>query len=46
MKKNMHPEVTPALRKSPTGITGQDEITGGDLPTGRPTLVCASASFA
>ena len=27
------------LAKSPTGITGLDEITGGGLPTGRPTLV-------
>jgi circadian clock protein KaiC len=31
--------VTP-LPKSPTGIEGFDEITGGGLPTGRPTLVC------
>ena len=31
------------LRKSPTGIDGLDEITGGGLPTGRPTLVCGSA---
>jgi circadian clock protein KaiC len=31
---------TPAeLPKSPTGIAGLDEITGGGLPTGRPTLV-------
>jgi circadian clock protein KaiC len=28
-----------ALRKSPTGILGFDEITGGGLPTGRTTLV-------
>jgi circadian clock protein KaiC len=27
------------LPKSPTGIDGLDEITGGGLPTGRPTLV-------
>ena len=26
--------------KSPTGIKGLDEITGGGLPTGRTTLVC------
>jgi circadian clock protein KaiC len=26
--------------KSPTGIQGLDEITGGGLPRGRPTLVC------
>jgi len=28
------------LPKSPTGITGFDEITGGGLPAGRPSLVC------
>ena len=28
------------LSKSPTGIKGLDEITGGGLPKGRPTLVC------
>lgn len=32
-----------AIRKSPSGIAGLDEITGGGLPTGRPTLVCGSA---
>ncbi len=31
------------LPKSPTGIQGLDEITGGGLPQGRPTLVCGSA---
>lgn len=31
------------LQKSPTGIPGFDEITGGGLPTGRPTLVCGDA---
>jgi circadian clock protein KaiC len=31
------------LAKTPTGITGVDEITGGGLPKGRPTLVCGSA---
>ena len=29
-----------AVLKSPTGIQGLDEITGGGLPLGRPTLVC------
>ena len=29
-----------AVAKSPTGIQGLDEITGGGLPRGRPTLVC------
>lgn len=31
------------LKKSPTGIAGFDMITGGGLPTGRPTLVCGGA---
>ena len=31
------------LPKAPTGINGLDEITGGGLPSGRPTLVCGSA---
>jgi len=31
------------LAKAPTGISGLDEITGGGLPRGRPTLVCGSA---
>lgn len=39
-------EATPSRRqlpKSRTGITGLDEITGGGLPKGRPTLVCGGA---
>src|SRR4029077_6819755 len=28
------------VMKAPTGIQGLDEITGGGLPRGRPTLVC------
>ena len=32
-----------SLPKTLTGITGFDEVTGGGLPTGRPTLVCGSA---
>ncbi|MBC7815840.1 MAG: AAA family ATPase, partial [Planctomycetaceae bacterium] len=35
--------VNPGLAKAPTGIQGLDEITGGGLPRGRPTLVCGSA---
>jgi circadian clock protein KaiC len=31
------------LQKTPTGISGLDEITGGGLPKGRPTLVCGGA---
>ncbi len=29
-----------SLAKSPTGIRGFDEVTGGGLPLGRPTLLC------
>ena len=32
-----------ALPKAPSGIRGLDEITGGGLPRGRPTLVCGGA---
>ena len=32
-----------SLPKSPTGIPGMDEITGGGLPKGRPTLVAGGA---
>src|SRR3989337_1369113 len=31
------------LPKSPTSIQGLDEITGGGLPKGRPTLICGGA---
>ena len=34
---------TARLAKCPTGIQGLDEITGGGLPRGRPTLVCGGA---
>ena len=33
----------PSLPKSPTGISGLDEVTNGGFPTGRPTLVCGAA---
>src|SRR6185436_18692756 len=36
-------KVPVALPKSATGISGFDEITGGGLPRGRPSLVCGSA---
>src|SRR5450830_235110 len=36
------PKSRPPLPKTPTGIQGVDEITGGGLPKGRPTLVCGS----
>ncbi len=28
------------IAKAPTGVQGLDEVTGGGLPRGRPTLVC------
>jgi circadian clock protein KaiC len=31
------------IPKTPTGISGLDDVTGGGLPTGRPTLVCGPA---
>ncbi len=37
------PKARGQLPKAPTGIQGLDEITGGGLPKGRPTLVCGSA---
>ena len=37
------PTETPLFPKAPTGIVGLDEITGGGLPAGRPTLVCGTA---
>jgi circadian clock protein KaiC len=43
MKKTEHKFLNKTLLKSPTGIQGFDEITGGGLPTGRPTLVCGGA---
>src|SRR3954452_9650745 len=32
-----------ALAKCPSGIHGLDEICGGGLPRGRPTLICGAA---
>jgi circadian clock protein KaiC len=43
MKKTESKLLSKTLSKSPTGIQGFDEITGGGLPTGRPTLVCGGA---
>src|SRR5580700_940547 len=45
-KKKTHGSPSPSsapLPKCPTGIRGLDEITGGGLPRGRPTLVCGGA---
>jgi len=42
--KKKAPSLPPnSLKKVPTGIGGFDEITGGGVPAGRPTLVCGSA---
>lgn len=43
MEKNENQVLPTVLPKSATGIQGLDEITGGGLPTGRPTLVCGNA---
>jgi circadian clock protein KaiC len=43
MKKNNVKFKRSTLPKSPTGIQGLDEIIGGGLPKGRPTLVCGGA---
>ncbi len=45
MKNTLFKFDSPArvLPKCPTGIQGLDEITGGGLPKGRPTLVCGGA---
>jgi len=37
------PATPRALPKAATGIAGLDEVLGGGLPRGRPTLVCGSA---
>jgi circadian clock protein KaiC len=43
-RRNRHNDSKPqGLQKERTGIPGFDEITGGGLPAGRPTLVCGSA---
>jgi circadian clock protein KaiC len=41
--KMERPAEARALPKAATGIQGLDEITGGGLPKGRPTLVCGGA---
>jgi len=37
------PAIVSALPKAASGICGLDEITGGGLPRGRPTLICGAA---
>jgi circadian clock protein KaiC len=41
--KRAKPRSSKALQKALTGIQGLDEITGGGLPRGRPTLVSGGA---
>src|ERR1700726_2539724 len=43
MRKKKTVSAPKSLRKSCTGIRGLDEIAGGGLPTGRPTLICGGA---
>jgi circadian clock protein KaiC len=43
VRKIRVPFRAPRLARCPTGIQGLDEITGGGLPRGRPTLLCGSA---
>lgn len=43
MKKNTKEFQRKSITKAPTSIQGLDEITGGGLPKGRPTLVCGGA---
>lgn len=43
MRKKREKAELAELKKTPTGIVGLDEVTGGGLPKGRPTLVCGSA---
>jgi circadian clock protein KaiC len=40
---DVEPAVRTELPKSTTGIEGLDQITGGGLPQGRPTLICGGA---
>jgi circadian clock protein KaiC len=42
-RKSVKETALPLLQKCPTGIQGLDEITGGGLPQGRPTLIYGSA---
>ena len=42
-KKKARPSSSNVLQKALTGIQGLDEITGGGLPSGRPTLVTGGA---
>jgi circadian clock protein KaiC len=41
--RRLKPTGKDGIPKSPTGVSGLDQITGGGLPQGRPTLLCGSA---
>ena len=43
MSRKTQQKTSIALEKCRTGISGFDEITGGGVPKGRPTLVCGGA---
>jgi circadian clock protein KaiC len=43
VKTRRKPQPPKLLAKTPTGITGLDEVTGGGLPAGRPSLICGAA---
>jgi circadian clock protein KaiC len=43
MKSKKSSKKPRVLDKTLTGIAGLDDITGGGLPKGRPTLVCGAA---
>jgi circadian clock protein KaiC len=43
VKKAARNQTMATLPKAATGIVGLDEITGGGIPKGRPTLICGSA---
>ena len=38
------PTLQSQLLKAPTGIQGLDDITGGGVPQGHPTLICGGAA--
>ncbi|MGI4749519.1 MAG: circadian clock protein KaiC [Janthinobacterium lividum] len=42
-QNNNHNGKLKTLPKTPTGISGLDDITGGGLPKGRPSLFCGEA---
>jgi len=43
IKKEKKQAALKQLAKTPTGISGLDELTAGGIPAGRPTLICGEA---